>query len=287
MVYLEHQYKDFIKSIKVQLTEYIDMFHVNAKAVDYNYLFICKYKDEIEEKGIDFSLINQIYTGERKKEVELPEVIIDNPIKNTLLLGTLATFFYVAINKRRTLENQIRLYSFYATMPYQIFNTMANAFNSEVAYTLFKGNTFNFGFGLSKISIIIKKRNFKTKEIDHAETDRLKKKLLAQGKLPIREDGSIAFEKLTDDNKFIVYYTDDEYPYILWQKKHCTIRNKSFYRFSFTNYITGMNITKLEYYKTLKTEEEILRATNIGNMQKLNALKLFDNTILNRYRDGI
>lgn len=92
---------------------------------------------------------------------------------------------------------------------YQTFKYILTAYNKGIVDALMAGETFNLGTKLGRLSIKKFPRNFNRKSVDWGETN----KLLKQG---IRK---------------LVFFTDDFYFAFNWEKRYCTIKNKSVYKF--------------------------------------------------------
>jgi hypothetical protein len=94
---------------------------------------------------------------------------------------------------------------------YLLYKEVVSRFNKKISDEILKGYTFNPKFHLGRIRILKVKRTFKaTPPIDWAESRKLQK----QGV-----------------EKYLVYYTDPYWYRWYWEKKKCTIRNKTVYSF--------------------------------------------------------
>ena len=92
---------------------------------------------------------------------------------------------------------------------YQLFKYTLDNYNKGIVEALLQGKTFNIGNKLGRIRIKKFVRNFKRKTVDWGETNKIK----AQG-----------------INK-LIYYTDEYYYGFAWEKRYCTVKNKSVYKF--------------------------------------------------------
>lgn len=94
---------------------------------------------------------------------------------------------------------------------YLLFKETISRFNKKMSDEILKGYTFNPKFHLGKIRIKKVRRSFKnTPPIDWAESRKLQK----QGV-----------------EKYLVYFTDPYWYRWYWEKKKCTVKNKTVYSF--------------------------------------------------------
>lgn len=92
---------------------------------------------------------------------------------------------------------------------YKIFKYILSSYNKGIVELLMDGETFNLGTKLGRLSIKKFPRNFNRKTVDWGETNKL----------------------LRNGIKQLVYFTDDYYYGFHWEKRYCTIKNKSVYKF--------------------------------------------------------
>lgn len=113
------------------------------------------------------------------------------------------------------------------------FKNIVQDFNIHVMNAIIhEGGTLNMACGLSKLSILRLKRNFKNLAVDWYESNKLKAKLLEQGKK--------LFDKATGlGEEWLVYHTDLHYYRFYWSKKFVKIPNKFVYRFEPTRGFKG------------------------------------------------
>lgn len=147
--------------------------------------------------------------------------------------------------------NTPELYKYYVhhggILSYPIFSTLIQEFNTMVMdEIILKGERFNMGHYLSTLSIGRLKRNFSNKQVNWHESNKLKRKLLSEGKKLYDADTG-------EGHKWLVYYTTDWYCRFYWNKGNCKVANKTVYRFTATRGEVG-NKTKL---KELLAEDDL------------------------------
>lgn len=113
---------------------------------------------------------------------------------------------------------------------YTQFKYILSQFNKKAVVHILQGRSLNFHNRLGRMRIKKVKRNFNSKTVDWLETNKLQKQGI---------------------NK-LVFYTDDYWYRWYWEKRTCTIPNKSVYSFRPTGGDDG-NRKKLVHL--LKTDE--------------------------------
>lgn len=92
---------------------------------------------------------------------------------------------------------------------YPLFKHIISAYNKKIVDKIIDGEIFNPSFNIGRMLIARLERNFNKKTVDWGETNKLKKQGI---------------------NK-IIYFTDDFYYRIKWDKVNCNLKNKTVYRF--------------------------------------------------------
>ena len=129
----------------------------------------------------------------------------------------------------------------------KIFHKLCIEFNTAVMdEVIYKGREFDMGFRLSTIEVVRADRDFKNKTINWNASNKLKEKIIEEGGTPYSKDNP-------EGEKWFVYYTDDWYCRINWNKSRCIVKNKTAYRFIATRGKIG-NKTKL---KNLLNSDEL------------------------------
>jgi hypothetical protein len=106
---------------------------------------------------------------------------------------------------------------------YKEYSFLVREFNLAIVDKIIQGYIFNMGYGISSISIKIKKRH--KARINWNESNKLKQAILDRGGVPYNKEVS------PEGEKWKVYYTEDTYPYIYWNKLTCSIENNRYYCF--------------------------------------------------------
>jgi hypothetical protein len=110
---------------------------------------------------------------------------------------------------------------------YTLFKYVISSYNKQIVDYLMEGGTFNLGSRLGKLKIKRVVRNFKNKAIDWGETNKLKARGINQ----------------------LVYYTDEHYYGFFWEKRNCTVKNKSVYKFYPAGGIIGPKKRLIKFLK--------------------------------------
>jgi|GEM_PF-4901386 len=139
--------------------------------------------------------------------------------------------------------NSPEIYEFYVDrggeLSYKEWSAICQEFNEMVMdEIILKGEKINLGANLSTISIARIKRNYSNQQVNWAESNKLKQKLLDEGK-------HLYDSKTGEGENWLVYFTNDWYCRFYWNKGHCTVTNKTAYRFVATRGKMG-NKTKLK-----------------------------------------
>lgn len=112
-------------------------------------------------------------------------------------------------------------------LSYEMYREIICSFNMTVMDQILDGRELDMGKGLSRLSIMRIERDFKRPTIDWGNSNKLKEELLTEG------------EELFSKNnpngvKWFVYFTDDWYLRFYWEKKRCSLKNRSAYRLDIT-----------------------------------------------------
>lgn len=93
---------------------------------------------------------------------------------------------------------------------YLLYKEVISRYNKKMSEHVLNGETLKLGFHLGNIRIRKVKRSFKNPVIDWAESRKLQKQGI---------------------EKYLVYYTDEYWYRWYWEKKKCTVKNKTVYCF--------------------------------------------------------
>lgn len=110
---------------------------------------------------------------------------------------------------------------------YEDFKGIICSFNIEVMDQILEGRELDMGKGLSRLSIMRIERDFSRPTIDWGSSNKLREELLAEGEDLYSKDNP-------EGVKWFVYFTDDWYLRFYWEKKRCSLKNRSAYRLDLT-----------------------------------------------------
>ena len=107
---------------------------------------------------------------------------------------------------------------------YSLFKHILSGYNKILADKIIEGMMFNPNYNIGRILVKKIERNWNRKTVDWGETNKLKKQGIKQ----------------------MVYFTDNYYYRISWDKVNCTIKNKIVYRFKPTYTFKKMLVKALK-----------------------------------------
>ena len=110
---------------------------------------------------------------------------------------------------------------------YQDFSRIVNRYNKLIVEAIARGETWKIPLNMGKVSLVTSSRSYKRKRIDWLASNQLKKEIIARGGTP-RKPGS------KEGESWIVYYTDDFYCRVQWDKKKTkgnSVKNWKIYKF--------------------------------------------------------
>jgi len=113
---------------------------------------------------------------------------------------------------------------------YTLYKEVISMYNKKLVDVLLTGKEYNLRHNLGRVRIRKVQRNFDKPTINWGETNKLK----AEG-----------------INQF-VYYTDDHWFRWYWEKRKCSVKNKSVYQFKPT---TGKSGNKRKLIELLQNDE--------------------------------
>lgn len=111
---------------------------------------------------------------------------------------------------------------------YADYARVIKRYNSLIVEGVAEGKKWNLPFNMGTIAMVMDTRRFDTKVINWPESNKLKQQIIDQGGQP-REKGS------EEGENWIVYYTDEFFCRIKWDKKNTkghSVKNWKIYRFS-------------------------------------------------------
>mgnify|MGYP006430374105 CR=1 FL=1 len=122
----------------------------------------------------------------------------------------------------------------------KIYTKIINRCNSDIINHLLKGEQVYFPKKLSYLQVKRTTRNFNKPAVDWNASNKLKQQLLDEGK-------QLYDDETGKGHKWIVYYTDNDYCFVYWNRFYCNIPNKTVYKFVPTRSNKGLS-TKLKQY---------------------------------------
>lgn len=120
----------------------------------------------------------------------------------------------------------------------ETFKKVCKEFNKQVIEFLIEGYSFELGHHLASFKIVRCERSFKKPRVNWGESNKLKAKLLEEGK-------QLYDSKTGEGEQWIVFFTDDFFCKVHWEKYRCKVPNKSAYEFVPSRGLKGLS-TKLK-----------------------------------------
>lgn len=193
-------------------------------------------------------------------------------------------------------------------IPYRAYHDIIKFLNIEIGRIVLEGGSYDFGNAISKIYVKEISRDFtKDKRIinNRESLDNLeriakeknielynlyKTKYISRNQF-IKDMKPYVYSKENPDReKWIIYYSDDYYYFIVWLKGYSRVQNVGEFRFIPSNYIHTPSRSQIEFGNNAKSRDEIIESVSLGFRDKLNILLRFDNTMALKYKhvhDGI
>lgn len=131
------------------------------------------------------------------------------------------------------------IYRFYKSktsnpVNWKTFKQILLEFNDAVIENIImKGHRYNQGAYLSTLGVLKIERDPNTLAVNWKKSHKLKQQLLSEGK-------KLYNSETGEGHKWLVYYTDNYYYRIWWNKASCNIPNKSVYKFIPAGGATGL-----------------------------------------------
>lgn len=113
-------------------------------------------------------------------------------------------------------------------MSYKDYISVIHRYNKLIVEAVAKGQKWNLPFNMGSIATTIDSRRFDSKVINWPASNKLKQEIIDSGGTP-RERGS------TEGENWIVYYTDEFFCRIKWDKKNTkgnSVKNWKIYKFT-------------------------------------------------------
>lgn len=149
--------------------------------------------------------------------------------------------------KSRTISHAHLLYvEEGGTLSASTFRTICSRFNILAMDRILEGEVLHMGHGLSNLRIVKVKTNFRKPKIDWHESNKLRDKLIKEGKTPYDKKNN------PDGVKWFVYFLNEWFCKFHWSKKYCVVPNQRVYRFEPSR---GAKGNKEKLIKLLKEDE--------------------------------
>lgn len=257
----EQFYEDFVNVHLVKLDELIKELHIAYLTRNALYNNLLDHEDAISSSGINFNLIMDIVLKDIvHSPPDLSKLDIGDKTKTKVIKYTINSLFYTACQRIPTLIKQIKFTQVLSRIPRDIYYNLQETINWNISNSILKGDFYNFGRGLGRISIKYCKRNFKKLVIDWGNSNKFKDSLIERGLTPYtKEEGGA---------KWFIYHTDDDFCFWYWSKSGCSIKNFRYFTF---RAIRTAKVGIDDWCKT-KTLQDILNIKNLGNFDRMIAI---------------
>lgn len=126
------------------------------------------------------------------------------------------------------------MYRFYCTenpdntIPYWMYKEVLTRYNKKVSDAIIFGSFLNLGANLGYLLIRKIRRNYDKPKPDWGESNKIKKQLIADGKVPKDQTHP-------QGEEWIKFYSDPWYLRWAWMKSTCRVKNQSVYAFAPTS----------------------------------------------------
>ena len=234
-VTLDEMYYAFNADIDNQLKEINTKIKTFTNSREYVFSKIKPYYDKIDSINyIDHNLINVSSVKDiqpvKKSLFELTRIPkgIDKETTITFLQQL------IDLNKLIAFEERKKESIVTKKITIDIYKAIARKFNRKVNKEILNGYIFSPGAGVGSFFINKKKRSFLKPTINWHESNKYKKELIAQGKVPYEIFKRDIEGNILSDNggeKWFIYYTDDFNLWWAWDKRFCVIKNQALYNF--------------------------------------------------------
>lgn len=245
-----NQYNHYIKynrSIIIYLFEELHSLYSKR-----NILFniIKNHKSYLIMIGFPYNKLEDIQNNLSCKSINV-YYDFDDDVKHMTLRANLSHYVYITCTKIPEVLEKINYYRFMSSIPFKTFKDICFTLNKEISNKLLLGDSYEIPGGGGLLKIKRYTRKFKKKVVDWGESNKLKQ---------------------TNPDKYIVFHVDDEFTAVHYDKSLAKFPNYKFYRFKLTSFINTKDRSKLNYYNSVNTNEEILNSDNVGNYQKMMAM---------------
>lgn len=231
--------------------------HLLNPTLDYNILF--KYKGTLE-----------VISGNK--------ITVDTKVINYSLYALLKL-----LRVKQKLEDLEQHYSILQKINVELYSEILLEFNKNIMIEILKGFKYNLKHCLGTIFVEFKRRNFNKKVVDWGKSNKLKAQLIEEGYTPKSLDNP-------NGQEWLLYRTDNGNLWLMWVKIASIIKhiNKDIidnYSFIPTQFVNGKNRNNKElFYSTFKSIDEITNSNLIGNVEKLQLIRIIEPNYISNYK---
>jgi hypothetical protein len=261
-------YEDFINAHKIRLKELFNELHTSYEIRKDLYQTIKEHEMLLTVVGVNFSSFESSMFVPNNKMILSKSTRVKLP---NYIVKIVDMFVYLNNKKIPSIKHELDIVVMCCSMPQRIYHIMQYNANKEIANSILRGGTYNFGKGLSKLGISYVKRSPNAKPVpDWGESNKLKAKLIQLGH-------KIKSAENPNGIKWLLFRTDDGYCFWKWLKKESFTPNRKIYKFK----AIATNNECTDYGKGV-TQEQILDKP-IGTFDKMMALLKLNPLIINNY----
>jgi len=253
---MNNQYEHFIEHQRRVVGVYSERLHEYYNRKNQLYKIINKYKDYLVIIGFPIQRLRDINLGKSLTNINVYDYSFDDNPKYLTLRSNIYNFLKMACIKIPETIETLDFHVFLLNMPLKNFRDFYKTLNKEISKDIILGNCYNFPHNVGSVRIYRFKRDFNKRVVDRGRSNKL---------------------KAQNPDNYIVFHVDDFYNAAIYDKNLAKVPNYKFYRFKLTSFINTKQRRQLEYYDSIKSEEEILETDKVGNLQKMLAMTHFHN----------
>jgi len=260
-------YKDYIQGIEERLVLVTTKIAQYETSIEYFKQCIINNRFDFEHIGVN---IDTLFANPPIAFIKIKDLVLNGQ------LSRVAHYVKSYSNAVRYLKLHILLQKRLnkSIMPFEAYRVILASANSKIASHILKGGSYRLG-NVGTLYILEKARTFLYNgkpvklPVDWGLSNKYKKQLLDSGKIPYDLNAA------PNGTKWHIYHNSD-YAYWFWWERGA-IPNRGFFKFIPSKFCKiGQNRKSSAFLATCKSKEDILNATNIGNIDKMLLLMKFD-----------